>query len=140
MGTQPADRVALMSIHERWAEAIVDGRKRVEFRKRRLADDIRTVLIYATAPSSQVIGQFTIDEIVTDTPARIWEKFGHLGVIERDAFFDYYGSAVTAVAIIVADAERFATPLGLAEFEPRPAVPQSFAYLRADAREFAVAG
>ncbi|MBT1665666.1 MULTISPECIES: ASCH domain-containing protein [Curtobacterium] len=129
-----------MSIHERWAEAIVDGRKQVEFRKRRLADDIRTVLIYATAPSSQVIGQFTVSDMVSDTPARIWEQFGHLGVIEEEAFFAYYGSAPTAVAILVASAERFATPLTLGEFEPRPAVPQSFAYLPAAARELATAG
>jgi predicted transcriptional regulator len=140
MGAEPAERVALMSIHERWAEAIVDGRKQVEFRKRRLADDIRTVLVYATSPSSQVIGQFTVSKIVTDTPARIWEQFGHLGVIEEEAFFAYYGSALTAVAIVVAAAERFPTPLTLAEFEPRPAVPQSFAYLSADARELAIAG
>lgn len=140
MGAKPAGRVALMSIHERWAEAIVDGRKRVEFRKRRLAEDIRTVLIYATAPSSQVIGQFTVGRMVTDTPARIWAQFGHLGVIEEEAFFSYYGNAPTAVAIVVADAERFATPLGLGKFDPQPAVPQSFAYLPADARKLAIAG
>jgi len=140
MGAEPAERVALMSIHTRWAEAIVDGRKQVEFRKRRLADDIRTVLIYATAPSSEVIGQFTVSNMVTDTPARIWEQFGHLGVIEKEAFFAYYGNAPTAVAIVVASAERFATPLTLGEFEPRPAVPQSFAYLPADARGLAMTG
>lgn len=78
--------------------------------------------------------------MVSDTPARIWEQFGHLGVIEEEAFFAYYGSAPTAVAILVASAERFATPLTLGEFEPRPAVPQSFAYLPAEARELATAG
>ncbi len=140
MGATAADRVALMSIHQRWAEAIVDGRKRVEFRKRRLAEDIRTVLIYATAPTSQVIGQFTIDEMITDTPARIWERFGAVGVIEKDAFFAYYGDAVSAVAIVVATAERFPDSLALTDFTPQPAVPQSFIYLAADARELASAG
>ncbi|PYY34467.1 ASCH domain protein [Curtobacterium sp. MCPF17_046] len=117
-----------------------DGSKQVEFRKRRLADDICTVLIYATAPSSRVTGQFTVSEMVTDSPARTWEQFGHLGVIEKEAFFAYYGDAPTAVAIVVGAAERFNAPLALAAFEPRLAVPQSFAYLPADARELAMAG
>jgi predicted transcriptional regulator len=140
MGAATAERVALMSIHQHWAEAIVEGRKRVEFRKRRLADDIRIVLIYATAPSSRVIGQFTIAETVSDTPERIWQRFGHLGEIDEDAFFAYYGSSTTAVALVVECAERFSSSLALADFEPRPAVPQSFAYMRQDAAEIAMAG
>jgi predicted transcriptional regulator len=140
MGTAAVDRVALMSIHQRWAEAIVDGRKRVEFRKRRLAEDIRTVLIYATAPTSQVIGRFTVEEMVTDSPTRIWERFGALGVIERDAFFAYYRDSAFAVAIVVATAERFSDSVALSDFKPRPAVPQSFSYLPADAHELTTAG
>ena len=132
MGRSSAERVALMAIHPRYADAILDGTKRVEFRKRRLAEDIRTVLIYATAPVSRVVGRFTIDDIIEATPGHIWEAYGEIGVIEEDAFFGYYGDAAAAVAILVADAERFSAPLALADIKARPAVPQSFAYLAAD--------
>lgn len=129
MGRKPAERVALMAIHERYADAIMNGVKRVEFRKRRLAEDIETVWVYATAPISKVIGRFSVDEIVQGSPEDIWDQFGAVGVIERDAFFRYYDGSATAVAIVVGEAERLPDPVGLEELEPRPAVPQSVAYL-----------
>lgn len=131
MGGRTAERVALMAIHERYADAIMDGTKQVEFRKRRLADDIETVWVYATAPVSKVIGHFSVHEIVSGTPEAIWERFGSMGVIEHDDFFDYYDGRVTAVAIVVGSAERLDDPIPLDEIDPRPAVPQSFAYLPA---------
>lgn len=118
-----------MAIHERYADAIMEGVKRVEFRKRALADDIETVWVYATAPVSKVIGHFSVEEIVQGTPQDIWDQFGAVGVIEQDAFFDYYGARETAVAIVVRSAERLTTPVALHEMDPKPAVPQSFAYL-----------
>lgn len=131
MGRTAAERVALMSIHQRYAEAIMDGIKQVEFRKRRLADDIDTVWVYATAPVSKVIGHFSVSEVVQGTPQDIWERYGSVGVIEHDAFFDYYGARETAVAIVVGSAERLPDPVSLDAIDPRPAIPQSFAYLSA---------
>lgn len=132
MGRSAAARVALMAIHPRYADAIMDGEKRVEFRKRRLAEDIRTVLVYATAPVSRVIGSFTVDGIVEASPKAIWEEYGKVGVIEQGDFFDYYADAPSAVAIVVAEASRFEDPIALEDMDPRPAVPQSFAYISAD--------
>lgn len=129
MAEPTAERVALMAIHPRYADAILDGRKRVEFRKRRVASDIDTVLIYATSPVSRVVGSFTIEDVVVDAPEAIWEEFGHAGVIDRDAFAQYYASSSAAVAIRVKDTERFEHPIALCDLEPRPAVPQSFSYL-----------
>lgn len=131
MGREAVERVALMAIHERYADAIMEGVKRVEFRKRPLADDIATVWVYATSPVSKVIGRFSVDEIVQGDPHDIWERFGAVGVIDRDAYFAYYDGARTAVAIVVKNAERLPAPIALDEIEPRPAVPQSFAYLPA---------
>lgn len=133
MDRATAKRVALMSIHRKYADAIMDGAKRVEFRKRRLAEDIATVWVYATSPVSKVVGHFSVDEIVQGTPQDIWERFGDIGVIEQDAFFAYYDGSAIAVAILVGVAERLASPLSLDELEPRPAIPQSFAYLPATA-------
>ncbi|WP_309104756.1 ASCH domain-containing protein [Microbacterium sp.] len=131
MGGKATERVALMAIHERYADAIMDGVKRVEFRKRRLAADIETVWVYATAPTSKVIGRFSVHEIVQGTPQDIWERYGSVGVIEQDAYFNYYDGRETAVAIVVGSAERLPDPVSLNEIDPRPAVPQSFAYLSA---------
>jgi len=98
--------------------------------RQRLAHD-RTVWVYATAPVSKVIGHFSIHEIVQGTPQEIWDRFGSVGVIEHDAFFTYYEGRETAAAIVVGSAERLSDPLALDEMNPRPSVPQSFAYLPA---------
>jgi predicted transcriptional regulator len=129
MAKTAAGRVALMAIHPRFAYAILDGTKQVEFRKRRVAPDITRVLIYATSPVQKVVGSFTISEIVVDAPDLIWDEFGEFGVIERDAFAEYYATSDAAVAIRVEGTERFERPLALSELEPSPSIPQSFSYL-----------
>lgn len=73
-----------------------------------LVDHIRTVLSSVTAPTSQFIG----DEVFAYTPARIREQFGAIGVIEKDAFFAYYGDVVSAVAIVIATVKRLPEPRG----------------------------
>src|SRR5690606_16414773 len=50
MGTRATGRHALMSIRPEYAERILAGTKRIEFRKRPLASDITDVIVYATTP------------------------------------------------------------------------------------------
>lgn len=132
MGGRASERVALMAIHERYADAIMAGVKQVEFRKRRLASDIETVWVYATAPVSKVIGRFSVHEVVQGSPQEIWDQYGAVGVIEEEAFFSYYDGRDTAVAIVVGSAIRLPDPLPLDALVPKPAVPQSFAYMSAE--------
>lgn len=128
MGTAAIERVAVMAIHPRYADAILSGKKLVEFRKRKLADDITTVLIYATAPIQRVVGEFSIKETVIDRPASIWAAFGDVGIIDESNFDDYYASSAQAVALVVDQATRYARPQTLDELEAR-SIPQSFYYV-----------
>ena len=127
------ERVALMPIHPRYANAILDGTKGVEFRKRRLAPDIRRVFIYSTSPVSRVVGEFVIEETVVGSPDDIWQAYGHTGEISEPEFHKYFEGRDTAVAFTVARTQRFRKPLALADLSPRQAVPQSTIYLAADA-------
>lgn len=128
MGTAATERVAVMAIHPRYADAILKGDKLVEFRKRKLADDIRTVLIYATAPVQRVIGEFSIKETVIDEPASIWATFGDVGIIDESSFGDYYASSTQAVALVVDQVTRYGRPQTLSELETK-SIPQSFYYV-----------
>lgn len=132
MGARPAGRVALMAIHPRYAEAILDGCKHVEFRKRPLASDVRTVVIYATAPVKRVVGEFTVDRIVIASPEALWEVAGSVGGIDKPSYYGYYAASDTAIGILVGVARRYPFGLPLHALNPEPAVPQSFAYLPAD--------
>lgn len=116
-----------MAIHPEYADAILQGTKQVEFRKRKLAEDIETVVIYATAPVQKVVGEFRIRETVVDTPERIWARYGAVGVIDRHSFGEYYASTVSAVAFVVDKAIRYGQPHPLSELAS--SIPQSFYYV-----------
>lgn len=49
----------LLSIKPRFAEAILDGRKKYEFRKNKFSEkDINCVYIYSTSPIRKIVGIF----------------------------------------------------------------------------------
>lgn len=129
MGAPEAGRIALMAIHPRYANAILDGEKTVEFRKRPPAADVTTVVIYATAPVQKIVGEFTVDHILVEPPGQLWSALHMVGGIEQEAFNAYYSHTGMATAIMVSAPRRYARPVGLADLDPAPAVPQSFAYL-----------
>lgn len=135
MDSRPASRVALMSIQPRFAQAILSGDKRVEFRKRRLAHDIKTVLIYETAPSQRIVGRFAVAGTVEATPTALWRQFGSVGGISRRELLGYYAGHERAVALVIQNAERYKRPIPLGGLRASPTVPQSFSYLPASSLE-----
>jgi predicted transcriptional regulator len=129
MARSAAQRVALMSIHPEYAEAILSGRKCVEFRKRPLAEDIDIVLIYATAPVQAIVGWFRVGGTVKSSPSQIWRWLHSRGEISRPEFETYYAGYTQSVALLVEGAERFSKSVRLSSLSPRPAIPQSFSYI-----------
>jgi len=128
MGTATTERVALMAIHPHFANAILEGNKLVEFRKRKLAEDISTVLIYATAPVQKVIGEFSIKKTVIDKPSNIWAAYGDVGIIDESSFGAYYARSTHAVAFVVDKTTRYVQPHTLSELDTK-SIPQSFYYI-----------
>jgi predicted transcriptional regulator len=122
-----------MAIQPAFAQAILDGSKQVEFRKRRLAADIDTVLIYESSPTKRIVGHFTIERTELATPRGLWRSFGAVGSIARADYLTYYGNSERAVGLVISRVERYKHPVALAELSSRPAVPQSFSYLPASA-------
>ncbi|NTW39444.1 MAG: hypothetical protein HGA44_06075 [Cellulomonadaceae bacterium] len=118
-----------MSIRPPFAEAILAGTKLVEFRKRRLAPDVTTVLIYSTMPVGRVVGTFEVAGYDVGSPTSVWERHKTHAGISRAGYRDYYRGTASAVGILVRDARRLARPLRLAELDELLSVPQSFVYL-----------
>ena len=129
MAAQPAYRSALMSIRPQFVNAILDGSKRVEFRKRRLAVDVSRVVIYTTSPVQAVVGEFTIADQVVDTPQALWQRYAAVAGIDYAAFFKYFAGFTDAVGIVIDEVLEYKTPLSLDEVEPGARPPQSFIYL-----------
>jgi len=125
-----AGRVALFSIRPIYAEEILAGRKRVEFRRRPLPDDVTHVVIYATAPVSQVVGAFEVENVDCTTPSKAWQHYHEVGGIEQDAFDSYFDGTEQAHVICIRQVEAVDRPFPLSEIDELLRPPQSFLYLR----------
>ncbi|WP_418003525.1 ASCH domain-containing protein [Mycobacterium sp. PDNC021] len=133
MGSPTTGRQVVLSVHPRFAEAIMDGRKRVEFRKRPLADDVTRVWVYATAPVQRIVGYFEVDRTITAAPQVLWRKFAKVGCIDRVDFDRYYAGSDSGAGIGIRSAVRLETPLVISELLPSGVPPQSFAYVNSPA-------
>jgi predicted transcriptional regulator len=97
-------RVALLlSVKPRWASKLVDGTKTVEFRRRGPGRDAigKPMLIYASAPLSQLIGFGGIKDAVRADPSELWGRYAEQGGTEEDDFRAYFSSASLGEALIV---------------------------------------
>lgn len=132
MGSQRVGRVALMSIHPAYAEAILRGEKTVEFRKRPIADDVTHVIVYATAPLGAVVGAFTVTGQVTTNPRTLWQQFADVSGISKRKFFEYFGARSHGTGIGVGEVFAPAELIYLSEALGVSRPPQSFQYVPAD--------
>jgi predicted transcriptional regulator len=120
-----------MSIHPQYADAILAATKRVEFRKRRLAADVSTVVIYATRPVARIVGTFEVLGHDVAAPEELWNRHsGHAG-ISATGYRAYYAQTSAAVGILIGAVQRLPEPRQLAELPGVSRPPQSFSYLSA---------
>lgn len=129
MDSRTTGRQVVMSVHPQYAEAIMDGRKTVEFRKRPLAADVTVVWVYATAPVQRVIGHFVAGPSVIAKPRALWRRFQRQGCIARSDFDRYYATSSVGFGIQILRATRLRSPLPIASLLPSGVPPQSFAYV-----------
>jgi predicted transcriptional regulator len=119
----------LLSIKPQFAIKIFDGTKKFEFRKSIFKNsNINTVVVYASSPMQKVIGEFTIDEIMEESPDALWEKTKKHSGITKEFFDEYFFNRDRAFAIKVKEANRYQQPLDLIDFDLSFA-PQSFVYI-----------
>ena len=120
----------LLSIKPEFAEKIFDGTKKFEFRKSIFKNtDVQTVIVYASSPVQQVIGEFTIDSILNDDVDTIWEQTSRYAGITRDFYLSYFANKEKAYAIKIRNTKRYAKARRLSDYNLQVA-PQSFAYVQ----------
>lgn len=119
----------LLSIKPEFAFKIFEGIKRFEFRKIIFKKpNIKTVVVYASSPVQQVIGEFEIDDILTSSPDEIWKITRKYSGISEQYFYEYFADREIAHAIKIKKATKYKEPLSLQDnFKVSP--PQSYLYL-----------
>ena len=124
----PKPTHALLSIKPVYAEAIFAGKKRFEFRRNIFRENIQVVIVYMSSPVMQVVGEFSVDGIITDDVADLWDRTERHAGINRQAFMDYFNGKDKGHAIKIGKVRRYEEPRDLhATYGVRP--PQSFLYL-----------
>jgi predicted transcriptional regulator len=129
MVARKTGRVALMAIQPRFAQAILAGTKTIEFRKRNLAPDVRTVLIYQTSPTRRIVGEFDLSGNVVASPSHLWRQFSEVAGIDAESFDAYFAGRNQAVGLTISSVRSYDRGVALCELVSGPSVPQSFIYL-----------
>lgn len=119
----------LLSIKPEFAFKIFDGTKKFEFRKSIFKNkDVKTVVVYASSPVQQVIGEFEIEKILNLELDVLWNLTQDFSGISEDFFYEYFADKELGYAIKIKKAKKYSKPKNLREeFNLFP--PQSFAYL-----------
>lgn len=122
-------RVALLPIRPEFAEQLLDGTKRVEFRRRPLPGQVTVVVIYSTAPDSGITGYFAVDGQDVAATSTLWERYGSVGGIVRRRLRDYLRGAANPTAILAGTVCRVQSTIKLDEVRAGLSAPQGFCYL-----------
>jgi predicted transcriptional regulator len=119
----------LLSIKPEYAIKIFEGTKKFEFRKVIFKNpNVKTVIVYASSPVQQVIGEFEIDDIFSFNPEAIWEMTKKYSGISEEFFYQYFADREIAHAIKIKNIKKYRIPLSIRDaFNIVP--PQSFVYL-----------
>ena len=106
----------LLSIKPEFAEKIFSGEKKYEFRRTIFKNkEVKTVIVYASAPVQKVIGEFEIDRILSSEPSKLWRETKDSSGISEEFFFQYFTAKSTAYAIKVKNVKRYKKPLCIRE-------------------------
>lgn len=119
----------LLSIKPEFAEKILNGTKRYEFRKQNFSKNVETVVIYATKPVGKIVGEFRLKAVLEGTPEQIWQQTEKFSGIHKSFFDVYYRNRKKAYALQTEDVVRYAEPLEPKDFMADFVAPQSYRYI-----------
>lgn len=119
----------VLSIKPEYAFKIFDGSKKFEFRKSIFKNaNVKSVIVYASSPVQQVIGEFEIEDILNYDLQTLWGLTQEYSGISEDFYYKYFADKEKGFAIKIKKTKKYGTPKCLrTDFNLFP--PQSFAYL-----------
>ena len=119
----------LLSIKPEYVEKIFNGTKKYEFRKSLFKRrDITIVVIYASSPLKRVVGEFEIENILSDDVNTVWEQTKNYSGITKAFYYSYFQKSKTANAIQIGRLTKYEISRPLSDFNIHQA-PQSFCYI-----------
>jgi len=104
--------IILMAIKPQYVKEIFNGRKQVEFRKRRFRKPVSHVVIYESG-IKRIMGYFTINQIQEGSPIEIWDKYKYFSGMKQEEYFSYFSGCNKAIAIEINQVFGLSYPISL---------------------------
>jgi type I restriction enzyme, S subunit len=121
----------LLSIKPKYVKQILDGLKRVEFRKQSFKFKKNSrVFIYSSSPEKMLVAYFTVKDVQKKPIQDLWEEYSHVGGIDEEDFFEYFKNKMFGFAIEIDELKRFSDPVDPYNLFESFTPPQSYQYLR----------
>jgi predicted transcriptional regulator len=121
----------LLSIKPEYVEKIFSGEKLFEYRKSIFKrKDVDTVVVYSTMPVGKIVGEFSIEKIITEDIDKLWKKTAAFSGISQDFFLEYFSNKKVGYAIKIKDVKKYSEPIRPFEDFQNFKAPQSFRYLK----------
>lgn len=126
----------LLSIHPKYADAIIAGTKTIEIRRTRprMLASGGVIYLYASSPVQAVLGLCVLEDIVTGNAADLWRIAGRRACLDRAAYDNYLAGSRKAHALVIEQPLALTNPVSLPAIEhawPGFKPPQSFRYIDA---------
>ena len=102
----------LLSIKPEFVKEIFTGNKKFEYRKNIFKNaNVKTVIIYATMPIGQIVGEFSIEKILEDVPSKLWEDTSSKSGISKTFFDTYFKGREKAYALQIGELIEYENPI-----------------------------
>lgn len=122
-------KAMFLSVKPQYAEAILNGTKRYEFRKNQCNSKIKKVILYATSPVKAVVDEAKIEDVIHGCPMAVWDDIeNEYAGISHEDYLRYYLGYSDTIAYKLTDVKRYDKPKLVSDYGlKRP--PQSFCYV-----------
>ncbi len=127
------DRMVVLSLKPRFAEAILAGDKTVEFRRTAPKIEVPTrALLYATTPVRALLGTCIVTDVQSADLAVLWREHGSRCALAHQEFQRYFEGLEVGTALTLAQPQSLISKVPLQDLRAKPRgfrPPQSFAYV-----------
>ena len=127
------DRMIVLSLKPRFAEAILAGTKTVEMRRTTPKIEVPTrALLYASTPVRAMLGTCIITCITSADLAALWQEYGSRAELSYNEFKRYFEGMEVGTALTLARQRPLTRRVPLQDLRAEPMgfrPPQSFAYI-----------
>ena len=129
------DRMIVLSLKPRFAQAILAGVKTVELRRTVPKIVIPTrALLYASSPVRALLGTCVITSVRSADLAALWHEYGSRSELPYHEFQQYFEGVDAGTALILSEPQALSRPIPLQDLRAKPRgfrPPQSYAYVDA---------